>query len=144
MEDVTKIPLPCGRVATVPASEYERLMQQRWGYDVTNKVVKSDRGTGRNRVTRYLHREVMGNPVGRKVKARDKDYLNCTFGNLYLVGQGTDRASVSRKAWKENPGTYRNSHADRDKQFYRPLVHIDIITGEVLAWNLGGYRSTYV
>ena len=183
VEQVTReIPLPCGRVAIVPASEYERLMCNRWYYNKDKLRVRSERTKDRGAL--ILHREVLRAPDDMHVEAIDGSYLNCAFDNLRLgrpkpklwterekhlikdmraVGRtyveiaqelGNGRTAVgvrtalkrwknekgkvmgSREAWKRNSGTYRNGPRGKAMQecFSHPLVHVDVVTGEILAW----------
>ena len=182
VEQVTReIPLPCGRVAAVSADKYERVSARKWHYDTAWRVVKCSIGNYPKRTTYYLHHEVLGTTGMRvRVKARDKNYLNCTDDNLYVamtdaynwtpeldakllslrseglthkqIGDqiGRDDSAVRRRLKKlrdkDKPATYRDKPQGRTWQelCLDPLVHVDVVTGEVLAWNLGGYRSTYV
>lgn len=180
MSDTREIPLPCGRVAIVPASEYERLSQYTWYYASTLSSVKASVGRGTNKTTIQLHREVMGNPHGLTVRARDKNYLNCTFDNLYIGGkaglpwtpeterellalreqglskkeiaQHMDRSelSIERRLELLDKAAYAAAHpdvkaawvgtkvkpnwTDMEDAFKNPIVHVDIVTGQVLAW----------
>lgn len=187
-----EIPLPCGRVATVPASEYERLICNRWYYNKTKRLVRSERTKDQGVLT--LHREVLRAPDDIQVEAIDGDYLECTFENLQLgrptprpwterekytvegmhaVGRthteiaqelGNGRTAVGvrmalkrwkgsaskvkdpREAWKQNPGTYRSGPRGKawHECFNHPIVHVDVVTGEVLAWEVERYQSIYV
>ena len=187
-----EIPLPCGRAAIVPESEFERLSKHRWYWNKSKKIVRSERNAERGAIS--LHREVLRAPEDLQVEAIDGNYLNCTFGNLQLgrpkprpwedwerhiiegmnaVGRtnveiaqelGNGRTAVgvrmalkrwkdnaskvkdSREAWKQNPGTYRSGPRGKawHECFNHPIVHVDVVTGEVLAWELERYQSIYV
>lgn len=177
-----EIPLPCGRVAIVPASEYERLIRHKWYYNKSKKLVRSERNAERGAIS--LHREVMRAPDDMQVNAIDGNYLKCTWDNLQLgrpkprpwegwerhliegmhkvgctnreiaqeLGNGRTAVGVrmALKRWengdggpaKRKPNTYRDKSRTWQELCQRPLVKIDLVTGEMLVWRWIEWHNT--
>lgn len=83
------IPLSRGKFAKVDDTDFKKFGPVKWYAALCGKHLYAKRDTGRDskRSRHYLHREIMGNPVGKQVDHKNHDTLDCQKSNLRVCNQ---------------------------------------------------------
>ena len=111
MKRIALHPLSKGKYALVDDEDFERLNRFKWHVYKNGYVVRYT-GANKNRVTFYMHRELMSPPRAVKIDHWDTDTLNNQKWNLRPAtdsqNQGNRRVKKEKKSGSRFKGVYKS------------------------------------
>lgn len=117
-----EIPLTQGKVALVDDKDFEKLNKHKWCLTKQGNVFYAKRCTTRPvNKTIYMHREIMGFPLGLGIDHKDTDGLNNQKSNLRICAHSGN--GCNRPKTKTNTSGYKGVYYfKRDNNFQAKIM----------------------
>ena len=123
------IPLSQGKVAIIDEEDAERVLTHKWSAARADQVRENwyahrQEWVGGVRRTVYLHRFIMGEPLGMLIDHEDGDGLNCRKGNLRLATRADNNRNQHRRT-KNTSGFKGVSFCSRSRtSSWEAYIHV--------------------
>lgn len=115
-----RIFLSRGMEAIVDDEDYDALSLHKWSYaNVGYAVRRADKKII------YMHRYIMGNPLGQEVDHRDNNRLNNQKNNLRICKRLQNSKSQLKRADKEYTSSNKGVHFDRRRGKWKAEITVN-------------------
>lgn len=118
------IPLTQGKFALVDDEDFERLNQYKWHCSAKGYAVRTEQiPRTKNKITFWMHREIVGTPKGMETDHKDQNTLNNQRGNLRTATKGQNQ--YNQKKHSNNTSGFRGVYFNKQKQRFCAQIAVN-------------------